>query len=96
MVWRYAGGNLYHSIAGISAARDTINPLLGQPWRRNALERVHEIVLSRKEIGDDDLVSPQLRPGRTISLPACGRSRWMEVWWSFREVIDEVEHQDFR
>ena len=79
--------------AGISAARDTINPLLGQPAEESFVERVHEIVLSRKEIlGMHDLVVHNYGPGRTmLSLHAevPGDGSLVEL----HEVIDEVEHQ---
>ena len=79
--------------AGISAARDTINPLLGQPAEESFVERVHEIVLSRKEIlGMHDLVVHNYGPGRTMlslhaEVPVDGSL--VEL----HEVIDEVEHQ---
>lgn len=79
--------------AGISAARDTINPLLGQPAEECFVKRVHEIVLSRKEIlGMHDLVVHNYGPGRTMlslhaEVPVDGSL--VEL----HEVIDEVEHQ---
>ena len=79
--------------AGISAARDTINPLLGQPAEECFVERVHEIVLSRKEIlGMHDLVVHNYGPGRTMlslhaEVPVDGSL--VEL----HEVIDEEEHQ---
>ena len=79
--------------AGISAARDTINPLLGQPAEECFVERVHEIVLSRKEIlGMHDLVVHNYGPGRTMlslhaEVPVDGSLVELQ------EVIDEVEHQ---
>lgn len=79
--------------AGISAAKDTINPLLGQPAEECFVERVHEIVLSRKEIlGMHDLVVHNYGPGRTMlslhaEVPVDGSL--VEL----HEVIDEVEHQ---
>ena len=79
--------------AGISAAKDTINPLLGQPAEDCFVERVHEIVLSRKEIlGMHDLVVHNYGPGRTMlslhaEVPVDGSL--VEL----HEVIDEVEHQ---
>lgn len=79
--------------AGISAAKDTINPLLGQPAEDCFVERVHEIVLSRKEIlGMHDLVVHNYGPGRTMlslhaEVPVDGSLA------ELHEVIDEVEHQ---
>lgn len=79
--------------AGISAAKDTINPLLGQPAEDCFVKRVHEIVLSRKEIlGMHDLVVHNYGPGRTMlslhaEVPVDGSL--VEL----HEVIDEVEHQ---
>ena len=84
---------LFIMYAGISAAKDTINPLLGQPAEDCIVERVHEIVLSRKEIlGMHDLVVHNYGPGRTMlslhaEVPVDGSL--VEL----HEVIDEVEHQ---
>ena len=84
---------LFIMYAGISAAKDTINPLLGQPAEECFVERVHEIVLSRKEIlGMHDLVVHNYGPGRTMlslhaEVPVDGSL--VEL----HEVIDEVEHQ---
>lgn len=84
---------LFIMYAGISAAKDTINPLLGQPAEDCFVERVHEIVLSRKEIlGMHDLVVHNYGPGRTMlslhaEVPVDGSL--VEL----HEVIDEVEHQ---
>ena len=84
---------LFIMYAGISAAKETINPLLGQPAEDCFVERVHEIVLSRKEIlGMHDLVVHNYGPGRTMlslhaEVPVDGSL--VEL----HEVIDEVEHQ---
>lgn len=79
--------------AGICAARDTIDPLLGQQAEEGFVEKVHEIVLSRKEIlGMHDLVVHNYGPGRIMlslhaEVPVDGSL--VEL----HEVIDEVEHK---
>ena len=58
--------------AGFQAARDTINPLLGQPPEPEFIDRIQEIVLSYPEISAvHDLIVHNYGPGRTmISLHA--------------------------
>ncbi|MBR2950222.1 MAG: cation transporter [Lachnospiraceae bacterium] len=58
--------------AGISAAMETINPLLGQPPEAEFVERIETIVLSDPQVlGIHDLVVHNYGPGRTmISLHA--------------------------
>ena len=84
---------LFILYAGISAAKDTINPLLGQPAEECFVEKVHEIVLSHKEIlGMHDLVVHNYGPGRIMlslhaEVPVDGSLA------ELHEVVDEVEHQ---
>lgn len=63
---------LFICYAGISAARDTINPLLGQPPEKEFVERIEKIVLSHPDIiGIHDLIVHNYGPGRVmISLHA--------------------------
>ena len=58
--------------AGFQAAKDTINPLLGQPPEPEFIDRIQEIVLSYPEIDAiHDLIVHNYGPGRTmISLHA--------------------------
>lgn len=57
---------------GLGAARDTINPLLGQPPEKEFVKRIEEIVLSCSDVlGIHDLIVHNYGPGRTmISLHA--------------------------
>ncbi len=78
--------------AGIRAAKDTIDPLLGQPADEEFVRRVEEIVLAREEIrGMHDLVVHNYGPGRIMlslhaEVPADGSLVQLH------EVIDEVEN----
>lgn len=58
--------------AGISAAKDTISPLLGQPPTAEFVEEIEKIVMSHEEIlGIHDLIVHDYGPGRVmISLHA--------------------------
>lgn len=58
--------------SGISAARDTISPLLGQPPEENFVEKIERLVMAHPEIrGMHDLIVHNYGPGRTmISLHA--------------------------
>lgn len=63
---------LFILYAGIGAARDTLNPLLGQPPEEEFVSRIHEIVMSHPGIcGIHDLIVHDYGPGRQmISLHA--------------------------
>lgn len=63
---------LFICYAGINAAKDTINPLLGQPPEKEFVDRIEEIVLSHPDIlGIHDLIVHNYGPGRImISLHA--------------------------
>lgn len=63
---------LFILYAGINAAKETLNPLLGQPPKEDFVQEIKEIVLSHKEILDiHDLVVHDYGPGRImISLHA--------------------------
>lgn len=77
--------------AGISAARDTLNPLLGQPPEAEFVARIEEIVLSHEKIcGVHDLLVHDYGPGRCIislhvEVPADGNI--LEL----HEVVDDAE-----
>lgn len=63
---------LFILYAGFSSARDTISPLLGQPPRREFVEKIEQLVLASPEIlGIHDLIVHDYGPGRImISLHA--------------------------
>lgn len=63
---------LFIFYAGISAARETINPLLGQPPEREFVDQIEKLVMSHEEIcGIHDLIVHDYGPGRRmISLHA--------------------------
>lgn len=84
---------LFICYAGISAAKDTINPLLGQPPEKEFVERIEKIVLSHSDVlGIHDLIVHNYGPGRVmISLHA-------EVSASgdilkLHDTIDNIERQ---
>lgn len=82
--------------AGITAAKDTLNPLLGQPPEAEFVTQIEEIVLAHEEIyGVHDLLVHDYGPGRCMislhaEVPAEGNI--LEL----HEVVDdaEVELQD--
>lgn len=79
--------------AGFSAARDTLNPLLGEPPSKEFVNEVREIVMAHPEIiGIHDLVVHDYGPGRRmISLhgEVPGNSNIFEI----HDVIDRIEKE---
>ncbi len=80
-------------IAGIRAAKETIDPLLGQPPEKDFVDSIEKTVLSYPEItGIHDLIVHDYGPGRRmISLHAevpCG-----EDILSLHDVIDNAERE---
>ena len=79
--------------AGINSAKETINPLLGQPPEPEFVERIEEIVSAEEEIiGIHDLIVHNYGPGRVMSslhaeVPADG-----EIL-ALHDMIDNVEHR---
>lgn len=77
--------------AGFDAARETLNPLLGQPPAREFVEKIDEIVMSHSEVcGMHDLIVHDYGPGRQMislhaEVPAEGNI--MEL----HDVIDNIE-----
>lgn len=77
--------------AGFDAARETLNPLLGQPPAREFVEKIDEIVMSHPEVcGIHDLIVHDYGPGRQMislhaEVPAEGNI--LEL----HEVIDNIE-----
>lgn len=63
---------LFIFYAGISAAKDTLNPLLGQPPEEEFVKQIHDIVMAHEGIlGIHDMVVHDYGPGRQmISLHA--------------------------
>ena len=79
--------------SGINAARETINPLLGQPPSPEFVERVRAMVLSHENIiGVHDLIVHDYGPGRRIlslhaEVPASGDIL------ALHDVVDAAERQ---
>lgn len=79
--------------AGINSAKETINPLLGQPPEPEFVERIEDIVLAEQEIiGIHDLIVHNYGPGRVMislhaEVPADGDIL------ALHDVIDNVEHR---
>ena len=79
--------------AGVSAARDTINPLLGQPPSPEFVQEVQNLVLSHPEIiGIHDLMVHDYGPGRRIlslhaEVPASGDIL------ALHDVVDTAERE---
>ena len=79
--------------AGFNSAKETINPLLGQPPEPEFVSRIEEIVLSEEEItGIHDLIVHNYGPGRVMislhaEVPADGDIL------ALHDIIDNVEHR---
>lgn len=79
--------------AGISAARETVNPLLGQPPEKEFVEEIERIVMAHPQIcGIHDLIVHDYGPGRQIvslhaEVPA--ESDILEI----HDVIDNIENE---
>lgn len=77
--------------AGFDAARETLNPLLGQPPAKEFVEKIDEIVMSHPEVcGMHDLIVHDYGPGRQMislhaEVPAEGNI--LEL----HDVIDNIE-----
>ena len=84
---------LFILYAGISAAKDTLNPLLGQPPKREFVDQIYSIVLAHKEILDiHDLIVHDYGPGRVmISLHAEVSSDGNILF--LHDIIDNVEKE---
>lgn len=84
---------LFILYAGISAARDTLNPLLGQAPEEEFVEQIDQLVMSHPEVcGVHDLIVHDYGPGRRIiSLHAEVPSKGdiLEI----HDVIDNIEHE---
>lgn len=79
--------------AGVNAARETLNPLLGQPPEEEFVQQIDQIVMAHDEIcGIHDLIVHDYGPGRQMislhaEVPAEGNI--LEV----HDVIDNVENE---
>ena len=79
--------------AGVDAARETLNPLLGQPPAHEFVEKIDEIVMSHSEVcGMHDLIVHDYGPGRKMislhaEVPAEGNI--LEL----HDVIDNIENE---
>lgn len=84
---------LFICYAGFSAARDTVNPLLGQAPDQAFVRQVHDLVTAHREIlGVHDLIVHNYGPGRILlslhaEVPADGELV------TLHEVIDSIEHE---
>ncbi len=79
--------------AGFNSAKETINPLLGQPPEPEFVQRIEKIVLEEEEIiGIHDLIVHNYGPGRVMislhaEVPADGDIL------ALHDMIDNVEHR---
>ena len=79
--------------AGINAARDTLNPLLGQPPEREFVEQIEDLVMKHPEVrGIHDLIVHDYGPGRLMislhaEVPAEGDIL------KLHDVVDNIEHE---
>ncbi|MCD8323833.1 MAG: cation diffusion facilitator family transporter [Clostridiales bacterium] len=80
-------------IAGISAARDTLNPLLGQPPEPEFVEKIKTLVMAHSEVlGIHDLIVHDYGPGRQmISLHAEVQAEGDIL--KLHDAIDNIEHE---
>lgn len=84
---------LFIFYAGIQAAKETLNPLLGQPPEESFVQEIQQIVLEHEEIcGIHDLIVHDYGPGRQMislhaEVPAEGNM--LEI----HDVIDNVENE---
>ena len=84
---------LFIGYAGINAARDTINPLLGQPPEKEFVEKIESLVLSHEEVLDiHDLIVHNYGPGRMmISLHAEVSASGDII--ALHDTIDNIERE---
>lgn len=84
---------LFIFYAGLSAAKDTLNPLLGQSPDPEFVKRIEEIVLSYDDvIGIHDLIVHDYGPGRVMvslhaEVPSSGNLL------TLHDMIDNIEHR---
>lgn len=79
--------------AGINAAKETLNPLLGQPPEEEFVQQINQIVMAHEEVcGIHDLIVHDYGPGRQMislhaEVPAEGDI--LEV----HDIIDNIENE---
>ena len=79
--------------AGINAAKDTINPLLGQPPAKEFVEEVEKIVLNFEGVlGMHDLIVHDYGPGRVIISLHAEVSSTGDIL-EIHDMIDLLEHK---
>lgn len=80
-------------IAGITAARDTLNPLLGQPPESEFVEKIKTLVMAHPEVlGIHDMIVHDYGPGRQMvslhaEVPAEGDIL------KLHDAVDNIEHE---
>lgn len=79
--------------AGISAARDTLNPLLGQPPEEELVDQIGRIVMSHEGVcGIHDLIVHDYGPGRQmVSLHAEVPAEGNII--DIHDIIDNIENE---
>lgn len=91
--WCGALVGLFILYAGINAAKETLDPLLGQPPEEEFVEQINQIVMAHSEVcGIHDLIVHDYGPGRQMislhaEVPAEGDI--LEI----HDVIDNVENE---
>lgn len=82
---------LFILYSGITAAKDTIDPLLGQPPAQEFVDRIKEIVMAHPEIyAMHDLVVHDYGPGRTMVSLHGEVPGNMDIY-HLHDVIDRIE-----
>ncbi len=79
--------------AGYNAAKDTLNPLLGEPPSKEFVEEIRSIVLAHPEIiGIHDLVVHDYGPGRRM-ISLHGEVAGNSNIFAIHDVIDRIEKE---
>lgn len=79
--------------AGISAAKETLDPLLGQPPEEEFVQQINSIVMSHSEIcGIHDLIVHDYGPGRKMISLHAEVSAGADIL-EMHDVIDNVENE---
>lgn len=90
------GGLLMASLilyAGYSAAKDTVDPLLGRPADPELVKDIHDIVMAHEEIiGIHDLVVHDYGPGR-LMISLHGEVSGDGNIFSLHDAIDRIENE---
>ena len=90
--WCGAAVAVFITVSGCRAAKDTIDPLLGQPADAEVVERIKKIVMSHDEvIGIHDLVVHNYGPGRmmiTLHAEVSDKSDFCHI----HDTIDNIEN----